>query len=215
MKNERKSYTLAQEITELMLSRRAFEENPLSENELADYFGTSRAPIRDALKELESAGIVSRKQKLGVYLHRPTRKELEEVYDLRTALEGYAINLANSNVRKRDLQYLEKIASEFTNARKESRFEDCEKLNIDFHNKIIQISENSLLQKTVDGLRLIQRAFTLAHSVFVWNSEYKTPFPHEKLVASLKKETPEESEKLMRAHIQNAKNELLKLIDSD
>lgn len=205
--------SLTDRITELMFTTRAFSDNPLSETELANRFGTSRTPIRDALKEMESTGIISRKKKLGVYLHSPMKRDIEEVYDLRTAIEGFAANLAAKNARRRDIGLLEEIAKNFTKSRKDSDFELCEKLNVEFHSMLIEMSENSLICKTVKRLRLIDRAFNLANSVYKWNNRYETPFPHEKIVEALKVSSPEECESLMRLHIQNAKNELFKFLE--
>lgn len=207
-----KSESLTDQITEVMFSSRAFLDNPLSETELAERFGTSRTPIRDALKEMESTGIISRKKKLGVYLRSPMKRDIEEVYDLRTAIEGFAANLAAKNARRRDIALLEELAIDFTKSRKNSDFALCEKLNIEFHSMLIKMSENSLILKTVKRLRLIERAFNLANSVYKWSNRYQTPFPHEKIVEALKTASPEECESLMRSHIQNAKNELFKFL---
>lgn len=63
----------------------------LTELDLARQFGTSQAPVREALRRLEQEGLVRAFPRRGTYVTRLTSREVEEVYSLRAELEAYAV----------------------------------------------------------------------------------------------------------------------------
>ena len=65
----------------------------LSEARLAERFGVSRMPVRDALKELESAGFVTIEQRRGTFVRGMSRSEILDLYEVREAVEGMAARL--------------------------------------------------------------------------------------------------------------------------
>ena len=69
----------------------------LVETDLAEQFGVSRGPIRDALAELERTGLVELRARKGSFVRSLTAVDVEEVYSLRTALESLAIRRAVEN----------------------------------------------------------------------------------------------------------------------
>ncbi len=66
----------------------------LVETDLAEQFGTSRGPIRDALAELERTGLVELRPRKGSFVRTLTATDVDEVYSLRITLESMAIRLA-------------------------------------------------------------------------------------------------------------------------
>ena len=201
----------AKKICEMLFSANAFENNPLTEQELANHFGVSRTPIRDALKELEKEGIVERKQRRGVYLKQPSVKEIAEIYDLRSILEGFAARLTAKNATKKDIKELRTLAERFTQTKKDGNAEKCDEINVIFHNKIIRLSGNSTLIKITDNFRIIQRAFILTNSLPAPEKEIipTNPYPHELIVEKLSQRDSGECERILRAHVQRTKELLI------
>lgn len=66
----------------------------LVESELADRLGVSRGPVREALQLLERDGWVDLRARQGAFVHEPTRKEIDDFFDLRRVLEMEATRLA-------------------------------------------------------------------------------------------------------------------------
>ena len=66
----------------------------LRQEELCERFGVSRTPIREALRKLQAQRLVVLTPNKGATVRIPTRKEIEEVYELRGELEGFAAELA-------------------------------------------------------------------------------------------------------------------------
>jgi DNA-binding GntR family transcriptional regulator len=193
--------SLAEKIVEVMFHERAFEDNPLTEKFLSSKFNTSRTPIRDALKTLESDDIIERKKKKGVYLKRPSPKVIAELYDLRTVLEGFAIRNAVDNAGEEDLQKLDKLAKDFKQAKKQGNAQQAENANREFHAKIIRLSGNEMLDKMMNNVNILRRAFQYAYSLKPQFHEPESPFSHEKIVNAMKQKDKDESEELMKKHI--------------
>src|SRR5262245_57342905 len=81
----------------------------LRQEELAEVFGTSRIPIREALRALEYEGLVASEPNRGFSVATLDADDVEEAYDLRILLEGHAIRLALPLVTEEDLEELEPL----------------------------------------------------------------------------------------------------------
>lgn len=79
----------------------------LRQEKLAELFGTSRIPIREALRALEYEGLVSSMPRRGFTVTELDADDIEEVYDLRVVLESHAVRLAVPLITDEDLQLLE------------------------------------------------------------------------------------------------------------
>src|SRR5579859_1760223 len=88
----------------------------IRQEELADIFGTSRIPIREALRGLEYEGLVRSEPHRGFTVTALDADDVEEVYDLRTVLESHAIRLAMPLITDEDLRDLEEIYEEMNAA---------------------------------------------------------------------------------------------------
>jgi DNA-binding GntR family transcriptional regulator len=83
----------------------------LRQEELAEVFGTSRIPVREALRALEYEGLVSSEPHRGFNVTVLDADDIEEVYDLRVLLEGHALQLAIPLLTDQDLDELETLFS--------------------------------------------------------------------------------------------------------
>ncbi|HEX9494871.1 MAG TPA: GntR family transcriptional regulator [Candidatus Limnocylindria bacterium] len=81
----------------------------LRQEKLAELFGTSRIPVREALRALEYEGLVSSMPRRGFTVTELDADDIEEVYDLRVLLESHAVRLAVPLITDEDLQILEEL----------------------------------------------------------------------------------------------------------
>jgi len=88
----------------------------LRQEELADVFGTSRIPVREALRALEYEGLVASEPHRGFTVTALDADDVEEVYDLRILLEGHAVRLAIPLLTDADLEELEELFREMVAA---------------------------------------------------------------------------------------------------
>lgn len=184
-------------------------EQPLTEQSLAERFGVSRTPVREVLTQLENDGAIERKQRKGIVLRRASPKELVELYELRAVLEGYAARQAARRARPEDMDYLAANAELFAECRKRGDFQCCQAANIEFHDKIIALAGNDLLQSMMERFNIIRQAFRITRGL-VWDErELNTPYPHEALVELIRSGDGDACEAFMQAHILRAKDILL------
>ncbi len=134
---------IAEEIVERELS---FGER-LPELDLAARFGTSRAPIREALYILAQEGLVERAPRRGAVVRQFDTREIEELYQVRALLEGlaleYIFNEPDDAQRAALLSALELIVRTMKDARKEMKRYHA--LNFEFHKTILEVAGRELL----------------------------------------------------------------------
>ena len=205
MSRQTEQFDLIQEVRHAIFSL----GEPLTEQKLSERFGVSRTPIREILQDLENLGVIERRQKKGVTVRKPSLKELAEVYDVRSVLEGYAARMAVANATPEGIRELAASASRFTRGRKNGDIQACEEANIAFHTKIIVMAGNDLLLSMMDQFNVIRRAFWLTHGLTWDDRDYLTPYPHEAIVGKLESGDTDGCDVLMQAHIRTGKNRLI------
>jgi DNA-binding GntR family transcriptional regulator len=103
-------------MREAILSGAAPPGARLRQEKLAQRFGTSRIPVREALRALEYEGLVRSAPYRGFTVTELDADDIEEVYDLRVLLEGHAVRLALPLMTDDDLRTLEELYDEMTQA---------------------------------------------------------------------------------------------------
>jgi DNA-binding GntR family transcriptional regulator len=88
----------------------------LRQEKLAEVFGTSRIPVREALRALEYEGLVTSMPRRGFTVTELDADDIEEVYDLRILLESHAVRLAVPLITDEDLQILEELYAQMVAA---------------------------------------------------------------------------------------------------
>ncbi len=125
----------------------------LVEERIAKYIGTSRTPVREALKRLEQEDLIEKADYGGYRVKRFSQKEIKEVFEIRSILESYAAVLATRRVKQEALTVLENIIKR---SEKALSFKDVEKfitLNTEFHDSLYKASESNRLYKMINELR--------------------------------------------------------------
>lgn len=79
----------------------------LTEEYLAKTLGVSRTPVREALHRLESEGLIKIRKKRGFIVSGDSKEEVEEIFELRSILEGYALRVVSESIAEETLHQLE------------------------------------------------------------------------------------------------------------
>ncbi|MER5172388.1 GntR family transcriptional regulator [Thioclava kandeliae] len=133
--------------------------DPLREEDVATWFGASRVPARDALKRLESEGLVERVgRKYAVRNY--SYDEVEVTYRIRAALEHLAVDRLVKSARDEDLDRIAHVLDRQSGALASSSRAEFSALDADFHMLIAELSQNSMLvaetRRVLDRVRLIR-----------------------------------------------------------
>lgn len=113
----------------------------LSENQLADDYGTSRAPVRDALKVLSSEGLIQL-GRTGVTVLGMSLEDMKELYDVRFLIEGFALERLVQNYDQRMSRELERITDKMELSAKHGDAVEFSRYDIQFHAAIVELSQH-------------------------------------------------------------------------
>lgn len=175
----------------------------LVEDDLAAALGVSRAPIRDALRDLERDGLVESRPRRGKFVTSVTAKDAAEVYSLRAALEGMASYLAAPTVADEQIDELLAITSEMRRYSQAGDMKMLTELDTKFHEKICVMSGN---QRLIEDWRRMSRQIRLL-SRRVIDTQYRdldaVPGRHEYLARQFATHDRVAVEAAVRQHIES------------
>jgi DNA-binding GntR family transcriptional regulator len=133
----------------------------LDERSLAQDFGISRTPVREAMAQLEREGFVRSVPRRGIYVVRKTKREVIELITAWAALESMAALLITENASDEEIVSLRQMFATFENGEVRAHLDEYSQLNIEFHQMIIRLSRNSVLVDLAENLfthmRMIRR----------------------------------------------------------
>ncbi len=124
----------------------------LDERKLAEQLQISRTPIREALARLEREGFVEIRPRKGVYVRPKTLPEVLEIVVVWAALESMAARLVTQVASDREIATLRKLGVKHSADSKRADLEEYSEANIQFHQRILELSGCSLLSETADPL---------------------------------------------------------------
>jgi DNA-binding GntR family transcriptional regulator len=173
----------------------------LVQDDLAAQFGTSRIPVRDALKRLETEGLVSVDERGSYVVSFFGSEDVEEIYGLRLLLEPYAAGKALDCMTANDLEELENIAQEMKAAAALKDIERYVQLNQTFHLSLYELSRQHRLMRMIQSLWSGLMPLT---PITVPGQLERSASEHEAILRALQERQRDVLETLMREHIQHA-----------
>lgn len=205
---------LYQEVAERLRSRiYAHELQPgawIDEQAVADQYGISRTPLREALKVLAAEGLVTLKPRRGCYVTELTERDLDEIFPVLALLEGRCAFEAAAKVNETDLKRLEKLHEELERhaARGDvPRFFDTNQL---FHREIQALAGNRWLALVIDDMRKVLK-LTRHESLRLEGRVEQSVKEHRAVLAALRKGDAPRAEARMREHLLSGRAALAEL----
>jgi DNA-binding GntR family transcriptional regulator len=180
----------------------------LIEMDLARQLGVSRGPLREAMRILETEGLLENNPGRGSSVTQFSEKDIREVYSLRCVLEQEAIQLAASHAQPDDLIKLQSTLDTLFEAAKEGNPSKVIELDFKFHTEIWEIADHQLLMQVLQGLTTQIRMF-LAVQTHLYDDLPEGISDHEKLLESLKEKDGEGGAKIIKDHLQVAEDVIL------
>src|SRR6201991_686740 len=104
----------------------------LDERQLAQDFGVSRTPVREAMAQLEREGFVRSVPRRGVYVVRKTKREVIELITAWAALESMAARLITENASEEEIASLRRMFATFENGKLRAHLDEYSETNIEF-----------------------------------------------------------------------------------
>ncbi|WP_216897931.1 GntR family transcriptional regulator [Nocardia alni] len=132
-------------LREMIISGELAPGQPLSEISLAETFGVSRTPIREALKQLQIEGLIEIRPRIGTFVSVPSRRELNELFEMKQLLEGGAARLMAARGDIPELAAMRDNVHESDIAVAEGNVERYAQLVHEFHEILIAGADNGKL----------------------------------------------------------------------
>lgn len=182
----------------------------LSEVGLAEAFGVSRTPIREALKQLQAEGLVEIKPQVGTFVSNPSLREVADMSRVKEVLEGLAARLMAYRGEVAELRELRRNVVESEAAIEEGRTDRYAELVAEFHRLVLQGADNGKLQ-------VLHRSLTnqLAYGRLVRTSLEQPGRParsvreHRLVLEMIDAKDPDSAEQAMREHVRSSHQELM------
>jgi len=172
----------------------------LLEVRIAREMGTSRAPLREALIQLEREGLVVRRPNRGAFVAELTEELVREVASMRRVLEGFAASLAVKRLTGEDFDRLETILKEMLTAARRGDFPRMVEWDFQFHEYIIRASGHHLLHETWAGMDRKIRVYLSATNLMY--ADMKSVVEgHLPILRALRRRDPQRASRVMADHL--------------
>src|SRR5246127_724327 len=147
-----KAYAALKNVIVSMDIYRSRSDIRLDERQLAQDFGISRTPVREAMAQLEREGFVRSVPRRGVYIVRKTKREVIEMITAWAALESMAARLITQIAQDAEIATLRRMFATFEDGELHARLDEYSEVNIEFHQTIIRMSRNGVLISLAENL---------------------------------------------------------------
>lgn len=179
----------------------------LSEQALAASLGVSRGPLREAIRRLEGRKLLQRTPNIGVRVAALSLKDLNEVLQVREALEGMAAALAATHMTDAEIAALKGLLDKHGQQKsvQEGKGYYQESKDFDFHFRIVTGSRNErLIEMLMGDLYHLLRIYRYKSSTKPGRAQ-QALHEHEDIVAAIASRDPAAAEQKMRQHLRNAR----------
>ncbi|MCX8117449.1 MAG: GntR family transcriptional regulator [Desulfobacterota bacterium] len=192
-----------------ILSGRLPPGHKLTEENLAKTLKVSRTPVREVLHKLEAEGLVKPRNKRGFFVAGDSREEVEELFEIRAILEGYALRIVSKRISDKELDQLNRFIQKAEEALKRGKIGEVFKWNTRFHDALHSMigDKRQLLRLMVDIRKFVlrYRKDTLRYP----DGGKRAVEGHRKVIMALQLRDPDLCERVMREHIREAKEDAL------
>jgi DNA-binding GntR family transcriptional regulator len=194
---------IREQLIDDIISGRLAPGSRITETRLAQQFGVSQAPVREALRDLELFGFVVSSPFRGTQVRKISTHDLLEMYPLRAAIEGVAAREAASRVDAATLKKLEKLIGAMRAAAERNDGAAHAHADFSFHEAIIKAAGNRMLEHVWQTMRLATTTFvTHAMTQLTHRTLHEIGERHVAVLEALRTGDPRRAEAEMRRHIE-------------
>jgi DNA-binding GntR family transcriptional regulator len=195
-------------VREMILDGTAVPGERLVEATLAEAFGTSRGPVRDALARLELAGLVSINPRRGAFVTTLSSRDIDELYSLRSALEVLAVERATSRVTADDIDDMASALERLAQAMSTGDIREVGESDMHFHRRIVVCAGHQRLASAwevfADQTLLLMQDLSQTRPDVQDSSTW-----HGKILDALSTRDTAKATELMRGHLAAARESML------
>ncbi|MBO5330191.1 MAG: GntR family transcriptional regulator [Anaerotignum sp.] len=184
----------------------------LMENQLAEKLGVSRTPVREALRMLELENLVELVPRKGAQVLDMSEKDIVNILEVRSALEGLATSVACKKMAKEDLQQLKNMEVDFEKAVADNDVEHFVDIDEDFHDLIFAATENDKLINIFRNLRIQLYRYRMAQAKNNETSMSTIVAHHRSIIRAIENHDAEEGASIAQGHIKYQTESILRFV---
>jgi DNA-binding GntR family transcriptional regulator len=181
----------------------------LAEEHLAEELGVSRTPVREALHKLEQDGLIEPLGFRGFCIPRDSPEEIEDLFELRTVLEGYTLKIICERITDEQIAVLEGIVNKADEALRRKRIDEVFHWNTQFHDTLHGLVAD---KRRFHSLIVNMRKYVLRYrkdTLQYLGAAKRASDGHRQIILALKLKDAELCERVMRVHIRQSKEDAL------
>ena len=181
----------------------------LAEEHLAEELGVSRTPVREALHKLEQEGLIEPLESRGFRVPQDSPEEIEDLFDIRTVLEGYTLKIICERITDEQIALLEEIIGKADDALRRKRIDEVFQWNTQFHDTLHSLVAD---KRRFHSLIVNMRKYVLRYrkdTLQYLGAGKRAIDGHRQILLALKLKDPELCERVMRTHIRQSKEDAL------
>ena len=202
---------IAAELRRLILSGELAGGERLRQQEIAERFGTSTTPVREAFTALAREGLVRQDAHRGVVVFEASPEDVRENFEIRAALESLAAELAAKSITDDELAELDDLLREMQSTLRRDPARHQQVLNPRFHSIINAAARRPRLFALIENLRAAAITYQALLANTALTNEYidAVQAEHEEIVSALRARAPKRAARAVRAHVAHAEDEIL------
>jgi DNA-binding GntR family transcriptional regulator len=189
-------------------------ELKLDERDLSARFGVSRTPLREALAQLDSEGLIRVMPRKGIFIVRKTKAEILDMITVWAALESMAARLATKQASENGLSALHELVDAFKSDDVSAKMGEYSDANIKFHQAIIALAGSPLIRELTDDMFFHVRAIR-QRTIVEQDRARRSIADHTAIVAALEARDTETAERLVREHTLKLRDHVERHVDID
>ena len=196
-------------LKEKLLSGRFKPGERLTEEHLASELGVSRTPVREALHKLEREGLVKPLETRGFCVAWDSREEMEELFDIRSVLEGYALRCVCESISEKNLNVLEGFIQKAEHALTQKKIDKIFHYNTQFNDTLHGLVSH---KPRFHDMMADMRKYVLRYrkdTLQTLDGAKRSIEGHRKIMLALRLKDPDLCERIMREHIRESKEDAL------
>jgi len=180
----------------------------LIEEEIAERIGTSRTPVREALRKLELEGLICQSKLKGMVVVGVSGEDAIEIYGIREVLDGLAARWASQNLVEEDVMVMEDLVRLMADEIERKAMENLFTLHARFHQCLINAARSPRLSQLALPLRdYVEKYFRIAYA----DNSHLAHFisDHQEIIDALKSGEGDKAEQVARNHVAHSRQVVL------
>jgi DNA-binding GntR family transcriptional regulator len=196
---------VADVLREAITTGHLLANQPLPQDEIASQLRVSHIPVREALRQLQSEGLVTYQANRGATVTALTPAEIREIYEIRVILETAAIRAAAPRLTPAQLEQAHVI---LLKAERATDGATWGALDVQFHQLIYDLDDRPRLGEMIAGLLRRVDRYWLSHGLMLKHRE-EFEAEHRALLGTLARRDPEQAVLLLERHLTTAAERLV------